>query len=264
MNIFFRELKANSKALVIWSICMFLLVVSGMGKYTAYSSGGQQSDISKALPDSVKALLGFGTLDVTTMSGFFVLLFSYIVLTAAIHAALLGAGIIAKEERDKTTEFLIPKPVSRGKIFGAKLLASLLNVLVLNMVTLISSILMVNAYNKGASVTGEVLRLMLSMFFVQLIFLSLGILIAAFIKKSKGAGSLTTGILLFSFVIAKLTDMTHKLNFLNLLSPFKYFNYDKIVIEGSLNLVTAVLALLLAMALTGSAYYFYQRRDMNI
>ncbi len=263
MNMFFRELKANRKALIIWSICMFLLVASGMSKFTAYTSGGQ-NDIFKTLPDSVKALLGFGTLDVTTMSGFFAFLFSYIVLTTAIHAALLGAGIIAKEERDKTTEFLIPKPVSRGEIFGAKLLAALFNILVISIVTLFSCIIMVGAFNKGEPITGEILRLMLSMLFVQLIFLSLGILVATFAKKSKGSGSLTTGILLFTFVIAKVTDITDKLSFLNLLSPFKYFNYDKIVVEGSLNLLAAVLALLLAAAFAGSAYYFYQRRDMNI
>ena len=116
MNIFIRELKANRKALIIWCACILVGVLSGMGKYTAYSSGGSNSDLFNTLPFAVKALLGIGSFDVTKMSGFFALLFLYMELMIAIHAVLLGSGIIAKEERDKTTEFLMIKPVSRSSI----------------------------------------------------------------------------------------------------------------------------------------------------
>jgi ABC-2 type transport system permease protein len=110
MNIFIKELKANRKALIIWSVCMFLLVMSGMGKYTAYASGGAGSDVFDKLPHTIKVLFGLGDFEVTKISGFYAFLFPYIEITAAIHAALLGSGIIAKEERDKTTEFLIENP----------------------------------------------------------------------------------------------------------------------------------------------------------
>ena len=63
MNIFLRELKANRKALIIWSVCMFFLVVSGMAKYTAYSSGGQSNEVFSKMPYTVKALLGMGSFD---------------------------------------------------------------------------------------------------------------------------------------------------------------------------------------------------------
>ena len=43
---------------------------------------------------------------------------------ATVHAAMLGADIISKEERDKTAEFLFVKPISRNKIIISKLLGS--------------------------------------------------------------------------------------------------------------------------------------------
>lgn len=134
MNIFFRELKANRKALIIWSICMFLLVLSGMSKYTVYSSSGS-GDVFNKMPYSMKALFGIGTFDVAKMSGFFAFLFPYLELTAAIHAVLLGSSIIAKEERDKTTEFLMAKPVSLNTIVTSKLLAAFVNIVIFNIVT---------------------------------------------------------------------------------------------------------------------------------
>jgi ABC-2 type transport system permease protein len=242
---------------------MFLLVLSGMGKYTAYSSGAT-SDVFSKMPYSLKALLGIGPFDVTTMKGFFAFLFPYLEITAAIHAVLLGSGIIAKEERDKTTEFLMVKPVSRAKIITSKFLAALVNVVIINVVTLISSIYLAAAYNKGKDISSEVAIFLLSMFIVQLIFLSLGALLAAVLKNSKASGSLAAGILFGCYVISKITDLTDRVNFLNVLSPFKYFSYQNIVNGNGLSLGIVILCILLVSVFTISTYFFYNRRDLSI
>ena len=264
MNLFLRELKANRKALIIWSVCIFLLVLSGMGKYTAYSSGGQSAAVFNDLPYSMKALLGMGSFDVTTMSGYYAMLFLYIEITVAIHAALLGSGIISKEERDKTAEFLMVKPVSRIAIITFKLLAALVNIIILNIVTLVSSISMVAAYNKGTDISGEIVSFLLSMFIVQLIFLSLGAALAAFMRNPKSSGSLATGILLIAFVISKITDLTDRVNVLNVLSPFKYFSYIDIVNGNGLSIVIVILSLVLVAAFSISIYLFYPKRDLHV
>jgi ABC-2 type transport system permease protein len=263
MNIFIRELRANRKALIIWSVCMVLFVLSGMGKYTAYSAGGSSSAILNDLPKTVRALLGFGPFDVTQISGFFAFLVPYLELTVAIHAVLLGNGIISKEERDKTSEFLIAKPVSRNSIVTYKLLAALFNVVVINVVTSISCIFMVAAYNKGESITGEILWFMFSMLIIQLIFLLLGALLASVIRRPKASGSIATGIIMGAYVISKVTDMTDKVNALNILTPFKYFDMVRIVDGGGLQTIVVLLTFLLIAVLSISTYYFYLRRDIS-
>lgn len=263
MNIFFRELKANRKALIIWSICMFLGVLSGMAKYTAYSSGAN-IDVFQKMPYTLKALLGIGSLDVTKMSGFFAMLFPYLALATGIHAALLGSNIIAKEERDKTTEFLMVKPVSRKDIMTSKLLAALVNVVIVNLVTLVSSIVMVDAYNKGKDITGEVVMFLLSMFIIQLIFLSLGTLLSAFMKKPKASSSAATGILFGAYIISKITDLTDHVNVINVFSPFKYFDYKNIINGNGLNIGNIILSILLVAVFSVSTYFFYMKRDLNV
>lgn len=262
MNIFFRELKANRKALIIWSICMFLLVLSGMSKYTVYSSSS--SDVFSKMPYSMKALFGIGTFDVVKMSGFFAFLFPYLELTAAIHAVLLGSSIIAKEERDKTTEFLMAKPVSLNTIVTSKLLAALVNIVIFNIVTLFSSILIVNVYNKGKDISSEIIIFILSMFIVQLIFLSIGTLVSAAVKNSKISGSVSVGILFGSFIISKITDLTDKVNFINVFSPFKYFSYQKIVYSNTISIGISTLSLVFIAILVVLTYFFYMKRDLNL
>ncbi|MGE5389577.1 MAG: ABC transporter permease subunit [Deltaproteobacteria bacterium] len=264
MNIFFRELKANRKSLIIWSICMFLLVLSGMAKYKAYSSAGAATALFLSMPRSIRILLGFGSFDVTTISGFFALLFLYIEFAAALHAALLGAGIIAKEERDKTTEYLMTKPVSRTTVITAKLIAALINIIVINVVSLVSSIFIVATYNQGTDISGKISIFFLSMFIVQLIFLSLGAFMAAFMRNPKSAGSFAVAVLLIGFVISKLTDFTETLNFLNLFSPFKYFNFYKLESGRGLDSSIVILSLVLVAIFFTSTYYFYQKRDLNV
>jgi len=264
MNVFKREWKANRKALIIWCACIVLGVLSGMGKYTAYSAGGASGDIFNSMPHTLKALLGMGSFDVTTMSGYFALLFLYLELMVAIHAALLGSGIIAKEERDKTTEFLMIKPVSRHSIITAKLLAALLNAVILNVVSLVCSIVTVSAYNTGNDITLEIIMFHVSMLFVQLIFLSLGALLSALMRDPKPSGSLAAGILLGSFAISKVTDLINHTDFLNVLSPFKYFNYADIVKGNGLNVTVVLLSILLVAVCSVGTYYFYQKRDLKI
>lgn len=263
MNVFFRELKANRKALIIWSICMCLTVLSGMGKYTAYSSGSQNEVFNK-LPYTMKALLGMGSFDVTTISGFFAFLYPYLALAAAIHAVLIGSSIISKEERDKTAEFLMVKPLSRASIITSKLLAAVINIIVVNLATLVSSIAMVGVYNKGKDITGEIVMFLLSMFIVQLVFLSLGAMVSACIKNAKASGTISSAILFGTYLISKITDLNDSINGLNVLSPFKYFSYENILNGKGLSIGIVILVLMLITVFSVLTYLFYYRRDLNV
>ncbi len=264
MNIFIREWKANRKALIIWSVCMALLVLSGMGKYTAYSSGGASSEVFDKLPNTMKVLLGLNGFEVTKISGFFAFLFPYLEITTAIHAALLGSSIIAKEERDKTTEFLIAKPISRNRIITFKLLAALVNVIIINLVSLLSSLVIVPTFNTGENITGEILILHLIMFIVQLIFLSLGAVLASCLRKPKKAGAIAAFIIIEDYIISKLRDLVDYLKVLNIFSPFKYFDLQKAVNGNEISIPITLLCLVLIAVFATFTYFFYQRRDMNI
>jgi ABC-2 type transport system permease protein len=268
MNMVLRELKANTRALVIWSACMFLCVLSGMAKFTAYTSatatGPSINDLLKTMPTSIKALFGFSSFDMATMSGYLALLFIYVELVAAIHAALLGAGIIAEEESDKTTEYLMVKPVSRTAIVTSKLVAALLNVIVINVVTLVSFLIVVPLYSKGSNASREVLMMTLSMFVVQLIFVSFGAVLAACVRNPRASGSIASGTVLTAYFLARITDMSDKLRFLNVITPFKYFDLGRIVAGRGLNFGIVLLSLALVAVLIGLTYVTYQKRDLRV
>lgn len=264
MNLFIRELKANRKSLIIWCVCMALGILSGMGKYTAYSSGAAGSQAIADLPHTLRVLLGMGSFDVTTMSGFFAFLFLYIEIAAGIHAVLLGSTIISKEERDKTAEFLMTRPISRSAVFSAKLGAALVQGIILNAVSLLASLWIVPVYNKGADISGEIAVFHASMLLVQLVFLTLGALLSTALRNAKTAGSVSSGVLLVTLVLAEFTEFNPDLPFLKALSPFKFFNYAEIAEGAGLQLGVALICLLLSAAFALSAVRFYRKRDLGV
>src|SRR5659263_224133 len=177
MNIFLRELKAHRWGLLFWSLGMISMVYMGMTKYGAYEASGESvQEIMDALPKAVGAVFGLTGFDLSTAAGFYGVLFMYIAIIGAVHGVLLGAGLIAKEERDRTSEFLYSKPASRGKILTGKLLAGVFNLVVLNVVTLVTSLYVVDIFNKDAPFDSDLMLLMVGLFFVQLVFFSIGAL----------------------------------------------------------------------------------------
>lgn len=265
MNIFLRELKAYRKSLIIWSIVIFFMIISAIGKFSAYAESGQSmNELLSQIPKSIKAVLGMGDFDLTKVSGFYGMFYLYILLMATIHATMLGANIISKEERDKTTEFLLVKPVSRVKIITAKLLASLFNIIVFNIVTLVLSIALLEKYSNGEDITGEILLLMVGMFILQLVFLSIGTGIAASSRRPKSAASVATAVLLVSFILSSAINMNSKLEGLKYITPFKYFEAEKLLNEGGFQPVFLLLSFVLIAVLTCVTYVFYRKRDLNV
>ena len=265
MNVFLRELKAHRKSLIFWCIGMFAMVGSGMAKYGAYrDSGTSINSLMKQLPKAVQIIFGVGSFDLSKAIGFYGVLYLYLIVMATIHAAVLGAEIISKEERDKTSEFLFAKPVKRTKIITAKLLAALANMIALNIVTLLSSIWMVGYYNKSGPVNHDILVLMAGMFVLQSIFLSIGMSVAAIVKKPKSAVSIATAVLLATFILSIVIDVNHKLKFLRYATPFKYYDANNILPAGKLDPGYLALSALIILALLTVTYRFYAKRDLSL
>ncbi len=265
MNIFFRELKAHRKSLIIWGVCIIIGVYMGMVKFESYQSAGQSmTDLLKDIPNSLKMLLGFGSLDVSKIGGYYGVLYVYLQLTATIHAVMLGAGIISGEESDKTAEFLMTKPVSRSGVVTSKLLAALVNVVVVNICTLVSSVAIVGVYSSGESISGEIAELMLGMFLSQLIFLSVGTGLAAVLKNSKAAASFGAGILVLTYILAMIAGLNSRLEFVKYISPFKYFEAEAVILGNGYEAVYIIFSLIIVVVLSVLTYVFYNRRDLKV
>jgi ABC-2 type transport system permease protein len=264
MKLFLRELKNNSKPLLFWCLGMIALVASGMAKFSAYSTTGQSmSALISQFPMAIQTVFGLNGFDLSKAIGFYGVLFIYIALMAAIHAVLLGTDILVKEERDKTSEFLFVKPISRFRIITSKLLAGLMNILVLNIATFASSILFVDYFAKSCSDNPIITVLCLGLLLLQLLFFFFGTAIAAIVKRPKSAGSVATALVLFTFILTFIININKNLANLKYLSPFRYFDAKTIMVAGQLNILYVFISMAIIAISIYVTYSCFVKKDLT-
>ena len=130
MNIFIRELKANLKSLIIWCGFIVFFVYMGMAKFSAFASDPDLLKVLDSLPQELLDVFQMNAFNLTTLSGYLGVMFTYFALITAIFAVILGSDIISKEERDKTVEFVLTLPITRAKLITGKILVGLVNCIV--------------------------------------------------------------------------------------------------------------------------------------
>ena len=117
MNVILHEFKANLIALILWSVSLMSIIFMVSFEFSVFQGNTEiQEFMNTPVFQQFYNALGAGSANIMTAEGFLSLLSIYIYLPLAIHAGLLGAGIISKEEKNKTAEYLFTLPVSRTKI----------------------------------------------------------------------------------------------------------------------------------------------------
>jgi ABC-2 type transport system permease protein len=264
MNIYLRELRAYRKSTLFWCLGVVFMIAATMAKYQGLGTAADFTAMMNQLPPVVLAIFGINMLDFGKASGFYGVAYLFLALMAAIHAVLLGADILSKEERDRTSEFLYVKPVTRGHVITAKALAALTNVILYNLITMASSIAIVNKYSNGEDVSGYIRVLMAGMFMLQLIYLGAGLAAAALTGRPKAASGIATGFMLATFLLSNVIDINTGLKPLRFLTPFKYFDPKTLYTAMRLSAGYVALSLALTAAFTALTYLLFRRRDLRI
>lgn len=265
MNIFFREIKANFKSLLLWSLFIVFFIYMGISKFQAFTAA--DSDIMAMLdsiPQAVMEGLQLSAFNLTTISGYYGVMQSYFGLMASIFAVLLGNGIIAKEEREKTVEFSLTLPIPRHKLISGKVAAALVNCVVFILVMWGGSIVAVQPYGPDAGFYEYLSLMMVGNFFLELIFLAIGVLLGSAMKEYKRSGSVAVFILFTTFIFSIISEISEQLEFLKYASPFRYFDPLKLLNESKFDLNYLALSAAIIVVSMAAAYFSYSRRDLYI
>jgi ABC-2 type transport system permease protein len=264
MNIFLRELRAYRKSVLIWCGIMLLFIVVGFSKFSAYYNNPEMLELINDFPKAMVETFNLKAFNLTTITGFYGVMFAYFSLMLSIAAAMWGSDIISKEERDKTVEFSLTLPVTRTWLLTAKTLAAVVNCIVLLLVTGIITVAMAQQYEPDDRFYRFVAISMLALFIVQMIFLAVGILLGCAMKQYKRAGSAAVSLLLVTYFLSIIAGLNKNLEFLKYVSPFKYFNPVTLLNESRVDIGFIGLSVVIIVASMARAYMSYAKRDLYI
>jgi len=264
MNIFIRELKANLKSLVIWSVIIAVLIFMAASKFSAFAGDPEMLKMLDSLPPAMLDVFSMRAFNLTTLSGFYGIMFIYFGLMGAIASAMWGSDIISKEERDKTVEFSLVLPVSRSRVITAKALAALVNCILFVLITWAISLVEVQSFNPDQAFYSYLGLQMRAMFVIELIFLALGLLLGCAMKQYKRSASIAVGIILATYFMSVVSGMQEKLDFLKWFTPFKYFDAADLFRSGRMDSTYLLISVGIIVVCVALAYFAYNKRDLYI
>ena len=260
MTLMKHELKQGRKSLMIWTVAIgFLLAVC---VFMFPEMKGEMDGVSDmfASMGSFTEAFGMDRINFGSLMGFYAVESGNILgLGGAIFAALCGVSILAKEEKEHTAEFLLTHPVSRVHIVAQKLLAVMIQIIVMNVLVCVLSIASIALIGETIS-WKELLLLHLAFLFLQIEIAGICFGISAFLRRGGlGIGLGIAAVMYFLNLIANISDSA---KFLKYITPFGYTEGADIVSNASLDTGLVLLGMLYCVIGVVVAFMKYCKKDI--
>jgi ABC-2 type transport system permease protein len=231
-----------------------------------YSSFADEAELLnrtlEKMPQEFLMAFGMDGLDMSTVLGFFSLIFLFVQLCVSIQAANYGFSLVSVEETEMTADFLLTKPVGRRMIMSSKLLSAISGLVITNIVVWISSFIFLNIYSDGRPFDTKTLALLLlSVTFLQLFFLTVGMVISLLPKKIRSVTPFSMGMVFGMYLLNAFGGMLGE-DKLSYITPFRHFDPSYVIRNGRYDLQLVLISVAIIILALGGSYLLYLRRDI--
>lgn len=257
------QIKTNKKQIIGWSISIFAIMFLYMILFPSVQDMAQIK--MDAMPEELMQFMGMDDFtDMSNYMSYFAMIYNMILIAISIFAAVLGAGVIAKEEKNKTIEFLYAMEVSRVEIYISKFLTAYIGVMIVIMCAAISSIICGFINGGETFILMDMITMVKGSAIIPFVFLAVGTMIAGITAKVSG-GSAGSVVVIVSYVLGFLSTMvSEELSWFKYLSPFEVLN-PEVAVEMSVEVMTAMCGYLVVMiVLVVIGGVIYNKRDFQI
>ena len=261
MTIVKHELRQGRTALIIWTASIGFLMAICLFLFPEMKSQMEEVNEMFASMGSFTAAFGMDRLNFGELSGFYAIECGNILgLGGAFFAALTAVNVLAKEEKDRTAEFLLTHPVCRGRVLAEKLCAVLAQITAMNAVLLALSLGCMAAIGEDIP-WRTVLLLHLGYFLLQTELAGVCFGISAFIRRS-GPG-IGLGLAAAMYFLNLISNLSSSAEFLRYVTPFAYCEGADIISSGELDTALVLLGLGYAVAAAAAGCLHYTRKDIR-
>ena len=261
MTLLKHELKQGFKTLAIWTASIGFLIAICLFLFPEMK--GEMDSVSDmfASMGSFTAAFGMDRLNFGTLIGFYAVECGNILgLGGAFFASLIAVSALAKEEKERTAEFLLSHPVSRVSVISSKLAALVVQIVVMNVVIFALSAACIAIIGEELA-WKEICLLHLAYFLLQLELAGICFGLSAFLRR--GSLGIGLGIAAMMYFLNIIANISEKAEFLKVITPFGYAEGADIVSNGSLDGKLILIGMAFALIGVAAAYFWYSRKDIH-
>ena len=264
MPVFWRELARTRTSLLAWTISMILLSVALMALFPTIRTQAAELDAMFAkYPPEFKELFQLDRLSMADPLGYYATEnHLFLTLFGGIYAMLLAVGALAREESERTSEFLLTRPIGRARVVTEKTLASAACLFVFDLLIGLATFVLFEVVAGGEYDRGILFLLLLGAFLLHLFLWGIGLLVSVFVIKARAFYPLSIGVVLSLYFLGIWSMLDDKAEQIRYLTPFRYVDPADIIEQGRIAPLSFVLiggVVVVCIALT---HFFYRRKDI--
>lgn len=260
MTLMLFELKRNRLSLAVWTAAIALLLLVCLAIFPDMK--GQVNELNAAFSSmgSFTEAFGMDQLNFGELMGFYGLECGNILgIGGAFFAAYIGVNALAGEEKNRTAEYLLTHPVSRSSVVFEKLACVLCQILILNAVSMLTSLIAVRAIGESLQMK-EFLLLHAAYLLLQAEIAAVCFAVSAALRRSGiGAGLGLAAVLYFLNLIANISEDAEWLKYI---TPFGYAEAADIITNAEIAPVPAAIGCLVTAAGIAAAFIIYDQKDI--
>lgn len=258
-----REIKINLKSLLIWlSILVFLFLIVFL-IYPSIINGENSEMITDMMKMFSKKMLEMFNMDIANINSVFGWFktegYIFILLISSLYASILGISILSKEEANKTIEFLYSKPVTRNEIVTSKIVCGLINIT--SMFILVTLFNLIGMWLSNDLQIKQFLLLSFAPLLTMYPVFFISMLIATVLKKPKKTYGIGIGIVLISYFLQTIGNMSDKVEFIKYFSLFELTPARTIILNNSFSINYILISLLICIASIYAIYKLYNKKE---
>lgn len=261
MTLVKHELRQGRTAFLIWTAAIGFLLSACIFLFPEMK--GQMDSVNDVFASmgSFTAAFGMDRLNFGTLTGFYAVECGNVLgLGGAFYAALCAVGILSKEEKERTADFLLTHPVSRTRIITEKLIAVLIQITAMNIIIYALSVGSIAAVGEEIP-WKEISLLHIAYYLLQLELAGICFGISAFLHRgSVGIGLGIAAVMYFLNLIANISETAE---FLKYITPFGYCEGADIVSSGNLDGAKLAVGAVIGISGIVIAYLKYTKKDIR-
>ncbi len=261
MTLMKHELRRGRVSFALWTGAIAALLVICLLVFPEMK--GQMEAISHlfAAMGSFAAAFGMDRMDFGSLSGFYAIECGNVIgLGGAFFAAFAGVSSLSREEGDGTAEFLLAHPLARARVVTEKLAAVMLQVVAMNLLVFLVSVLAICAIGEAVP-WREILLLHFACLLLQTELAAVCFGISAFLRR--GGYGIGLGLTVMLYFLNLIANMSKKAGFLKYITPFGYCDGADILSAGGVNVALAAVGMALACIAIAAAYGRYCGKDIS-